>query len=172
MFRLILYPGIITHELMHALMCLLFGVKIKTIKFGLKESYVKHDDADALKIFAIALAPLILGNLFAIYLIIISAVVFDRELLPFLILNWLAISIIFYSIPSVPDTKNIIESIIKSINNIWKGTFLDKILASCYFIVIFLPAYALISIIRIIDKIEALRIVMLLSIYILVFTFI
>ena len=47
----IFYFGVIFHELMHLFTCILLGVKVKKVRFGLKESYVQHEDSGALNIF-------------------------------------------------------------------------------------------------------------------------
>jgi len=167
-FRLLLYPGVILHELMHLVMCIFLGVKVKGIKFGINESYVKHNDANALKIFLIALAPFMLGNLIAIYLISFSQNNFGQELILFLVFNWLSISFIFYSIPSKPDTKNVKESMYKQMLGLWSKGIFEKLVTIFYFACLFVPAYILLEIIGLFDKFEALRVVLILVLYSLV----
>lgn len=134
-YRLFVAPGVIVHELSHALLCLLTGAKISKISFFGKEGgNVTHSSAKLpiLGSILISLAPLIVGILIIILLSSIlgpRAEVFDRNLFfsvngilhqSFLTLskfdyslvrNWfvlyIMLSIIVTMIPSKQDIKNI-----------------------------------------------------------------
>jgi ABC-type uncharacterized transport system permease subunit len=171
-FRLFLYPGIIVHEFMHLIMCLFLGVKVNGIKFGINESYVKHQDASTYKIVLIALAPFILGNILAILLIALSIIHFYNEIIIFILINWINFAIIFYSIPSKQDLKNIKESLNSKVKSLWNSNLFDKFLLLPYLILIYLPITIIMALIYFLDKYEAVRLVFIILIYIAVLSYI
>jgi len=149
-------------------MCAILSVKINGFKLGLRESHVKHEDTSAINIFLIAIAPFLFGISIAIIAIILSMKTFVHEIIPIIILNWLAISIIFYSIPSSQDTKNVKNSAVAYLGTLWKKGILGFLIIILYVPVILVPAYILLYLFDIFTKYEALRIVLILLTYILI----
>ena len=154
------------HELSHYFACIMLGVKVKGFSLGLKESYVKHENASTIKIVLIAIAPLIIGLLLSIALIKFTIMDLRRELLLFIIVNWLIISIVYYSIPSSQDTKNIKTSLGNYLTKLFKGNILDKMWGAVYFIIVIIPNYFLLELISLLDKYEIFRIILLAVMYI------
>ena len=170
MLRLLLYPGVIVHELMHFLMCILLGVKVKKISFGIKESYVQHNIASPLKIFFISIAP-VFGNLIALFIILLSKNKFHNDKVLFFLAQWLVISIIYYSIPSNQDTKNVLTVMYSQINKYLKSNIFYKFIAILYFIFVYIPAQILMLIFNAFDRYEILRLILIFFIYFLAINF-
>jgi hypothetical protein len=117
--ELLFYPGVIIHEFTHFLACVLLGVKVTKVKFGLKESYVQHLDVHNWKTILIALAPFILSNIISILLIIYTLKIRPAFYI-FAIFLWIAITVAYHSAPSRKDIENVdkkIISIYKSISS-------------------------------------------------------
>src|SRR5574343_407177 len=130
--HILFFPGIIIHESAHALACLLLDVPIKKIKFlGKSGGYVVHEDSRTDKIIIIALFPFIL-----------------------LLMVWIGISSLLFSIPSDKDAENAYIAIKKTytIKQSW-GLFLLKILLSP----LVLAILVLLGIFKVFDKFMAIR---------------
>ena len=135
MIRYLFYPGVILHEFAHLITCIFLNVKVSKLKFGLKESYVKHNSTGPIRMSLIALAPFYFGFVVS-YLIIL----FSKNLgfLYFLFFNYLAFAFLYNSIPSIQDIKNIVSAIKESIQKDWKSfsrklLLLLKILNICQY---------------------------------------
>ncbi|MCK9293002.1 MAG: M50 family metallopeptidase [archaeon] len=105
------FIGITTHELSHMLACLLLGVKIKKFKLiGSSGGYVVHEASRNYKNILISMAPFFINLLLAI---IISIVIkrIELKIIFIVILVWIAISSLFFSVPSKQDSKNVYSSI-------------------------------------------------------------
>ncbi len=49
-FNVVLFPGVIFHEMSHFIACIILGVRITETKFwGLEEAHVKHEEPSLLK---------------------------------------------------------------------------------------------------------------------------
>ncbi len=117
-----LFPGIVFHEFSHYLACLLFGVRIKSVKwFGEDEAYVLHAVPKPVPSLFIALAPFLLGNALA-FLLLETA---QSQLAAFnplaLLFYWFAVSLAFYSFPSDQDGQNAFENVLKSYRTLFSG---------------------------------------------------
>jgi len=111
-FHWVFFPGMIFHELSHYAACVFLGVKVRKVKlFGVEEAFVVHDMPNAWKSVIIALAPFLLGTFFALIFIAFGFSLFAL-LNPFgLIFIWFALALIFYSFPSMHDSKNAFDSV-------------------------------------------------------------
>jgi len=103
--HLLFFPGIVIHECAHAFACLLLGVPIKKIKFiGKSGGFVIHEDSRTDKIIIISLFPFV----FNIFISLLCARIYLLSFDPFikLVVAWIGISAILFSIPSSKDTEN------------------------------------------------------------------
>ncbi|MEI8280913.1 MAG: DUF3267 domain-containing protein [Armatimonadota bacterium] len=116
------FPGVVVHELAHALFCRLFGVGIYEVKyfqfstgFGQPAGYVIHENADsAWKNLMISIGPFFVNT-------ILGAVIGASAATPVLqfkggdiidyILIWLGVSIAMHAFPSTGDAKSIRQSL-------------------------------------------------------------
>ena len=164
MIRYLFYPGVILHEFAHLITCIFLNVKVSKLKFGLKESYVKHNSTGPIRMSLIALAPFYFGFVVS-YLIIL----FSKNLgfLYFLFFNYLAFAFLYNSIPSIQDIKNIVSAIKESIQKDWKKSFSRKLLLLLKIPLIFLPIYVCAKLIGLFDKYELLRIIYVILVFIL-----
>jgi len=102
-------PGVMMHELAHALFCVLSGIKIHRIKlfqFGKTAGYVIHDEPDTfLPALFISLGPLIINSLVALFL-------FSQVNAPYntwqpWIWGWIGFAIGMHAIPSTGDAQSL-----------------------------------------------------------------
>lgn len=114
---ILMAPGIIIHELSHAIFCLLFGVKIYKInllQYKRVAGYVMHAEPTRfLPSFFISFGPLIINSVLAIWFF--SQVEFFQEWTTWLFL-WLGIVLGLQAIPSTGDAK----ALFKSANHNWR----------------------------------------------------
>jgi hypothetical protein len=157
MFRYLFYPGVIIHEFSHALACLLLGVKISKISFGLKESYVKHEAAGPIRMSLVALSPFYFGFGLGIFLFWLAKAHYISEIIWFVILNYLSICILYNSIPSTQDTKNISNAIEEQVKKDWKKGFGSKLLVLIKVPLLYLPIFLISQLVSIFDKFEIIR---------------
>ncbi len=106
-YSIITAPGVMVHELSHAVFCLLAGVKIHKInlfKFGRTAGYVVHDEPEKVhQSFLISFGPLLINSLLALCC-------FSRIVPPYFVwLNllyfWLGGAMALHAIPSTADAK-------------------------------------------------------------------
>jgi hypothetical protein len=111
-FEYILFPGITIHELAHLFACLITNSKIKKVKLlSFTDGYVVHESSRSYKDIIISLFPFFFNILLAIifaYLIKTNINIYLK-----IILAWLSIAALFFSIPSRQDTKNVFSAINK-----------------------------------------------------------
>lgn len=157
MFRYLFYPGVIIHEFSHALACLVLRVKISKISFGLKESYVKHEQAGPVRMSLIALAPFYLGFVLGFILFWLAKSYYFSNLILFIVLNYLGICILYNSIPSDQDTKNISNAIEAQVKKDWKKGILGKLGVIIKCPIIYLPIFLISQLVSAFDKFELLR---------------
>lgn len=100
-------PGVMAHELGHALFCLLARVKIYKIKlfqFGKVAGYVNHDEPTKFyQSVLISFGPLMLNSLLA--LICFARLTASYTTWQTIVLAWLGIAIGLHAIPSTGDAK-------------------------------------------------------------------
>ncbi len=104
-------PGIIVHELSHAVFCLLFGVKIYKINllsYNKVAGYVVHAEPTRfLPSFFISFGPLIINSSLAVWLFSQVTLIFNWQ---DIILIWLAIALGLQAIPSTGDAKALFKN--------------------------------------------------------------
>jgi len=158
MFRLLFYPGVIVHEFSHLIMCLLLGVKVSKLSFGLNESYVKHANTGPIKMALIALAPFYLGAILGTLGFYFGKMNLSGNLILFLIFNYVGICILYNSIPSHQDTKNILGAIEEGIKKEWKLSFLNKLFVLIKLIFLYTPLFIIAQIVNIFEKFEFIKV--------------
>ena len=103
----VFFPGMIFHELSHYIACILFGVKVHRVKlFGANEAFVVHDQPVAWKAIIITLSPFILGTFVGLKLFSFGIELLIASNLLSIIFFWFALSLFYYSFPSLQDSKN------------------------------------------------------------------
>lgn len=107
------FIGITIHEIAHAIACIILGVKIRKIKlFSFTEGYVVHDESRSYKNILISIFPFFFNILIAF----LGILLLKKEIHIFykIIVIWISISALFFSIPSRQDADNVFESVKKS----------------------------------------------------------
>lgn len=144
----ILFPGVIVHEIAHALACYVCGVKVHTISVHRSSGMVVHDKTTARASLLIGIFPLLVGGIMA-YLILQFAQhnTYNAPLLSLLLL-WIGFSIAFHAIPSTQDVHNIVSSTERRFGELWRGprNILTKILKSGWYLVAWMGSWALLLI--------------------------
>ncbi len=108
--NMLFFPGIVLHETSHALACLLLNVPIKKIKFiGKEGGYVVHDDSKSYKIIIISITPFFLNIFFS--LVFARVVLLESSFYLKVFFTWLALSSIYFCLPSAEDVKNVFSVI-------------------------------------------------------------
>jgi len=111
----IMFPGIIFHEFSHYIACLLFGVRVKKVRWiGVHEAYVVHEQPTAWKALGITIAPFILGNGLAWLLLSAANRMLSSPNPLALVYYWFSISLLFYAFPSEDDAANAFRSFIET----------------------------------------------------------
>lgn len=108
-----LFIGIAIHEIAHIIACLLLGVRIRKVKvFSMSEGYVVHDESRSYKNIIISIFPFF----FNIFLAFLGILLLKKELILIykIIIIWISVSALFFSIPSRQDADNIFDSVKKS----------------------------------------------------------
>lgn len=105
------FPGVILHELVHAIMCKIFGIQIQEIcylRYGKPAGYIIHSPCNGfLSQFCITIGPLVVNSLLGGYLgykyihLIPNGPLFEK-----IFFVWLGVSFLVHSFPSVSDVKN------------------------------------------------------------------
>lgn len=106
----ILFIGITIHELAHLFACILLGVRVREVKlFSFSEGYVVHDQSRSYKNIIISIFPFF----FNIFIAFLCILILKNEILLIyqIIIIWIAISALFYSIPSRQDANNVFSSV-------------------------------------------------------------
>ncbi len=151
------FPGIIFHELSHALACILLNVSIKKIKLvGKDGGYVVHDDSKSYKIIIISLFPFFL-NIF-ISLVCARVVLLEKDLLVIVVCSWLALASIFFCLPSAQDAKNVFSVLKRSY---FKKQSFFLMFIKILFIPITLSIILLVFLFRLVDRSIVIRFLLL-----------
>ncbi len=166
--NLIFFPGMIFHEFSHLIACVLFGVKVRKVKFlGFQEAYVVHEQPNALKSIIITLAPFILGNWVAFYFFSYAfELLFLSNFIGFIFL-WLALSLALYSFPSDEDAKNTFDSFQRfySVNLVKRNLFI-KLLLIISIPFVFVPLFVVLGFMLIFNRSSTLRFLWLLCLFV------
>lgn len=108
-----LFIGITIHELAHIFACLILGVKIRKIKmFSFSEGYVVHDESRSYKNIIISIFPFFFNTFISFLCILLLKQ--DILLIYKIFIIWIAISSLFFAIPSRQDADNVFSSVKKS----------------------------------------------------------
>lgn len=116
-FNVVLFPGVIFHEISHFIACIILGVRVTETKFwGLEEAHVKHEEPSLLKTAFITTAPLTIGTILSFLLISVGhkqmlTLKTINDLFFSLSLYWLALSVCFHGFPSSQDAENALNSL-------------------------------------------------------------
>ncbi len=171
-FHVLFFPGMIFHEVSHYLACLLFGVRVRRVKFfGFTEAYVIHEQPDAFRAIIITLAPFILGTWFA-WILIEFGLKILRSLNPFgFLFYWFALSLLFYSFPSLEDSKNAFNSFTRFYGKrlFGRGSIFGKLLWFITFPFIFIPFVIILGVMLAFNYSRILRILWVIFILVLSF---
>jgi len=162
--EILFYPGVIIHEAMHFLACLLLGIRVTKVSFGLKTSYVQHVDSNAWKTILIALAPFLLSNFIA-SIIIYYTLISRPDLILFLILLWVALTIIYHSIPSKKDTENVDKKVSQIYRNLKTKKVLPLIILFISNTLLIIPLKLFTFLINIFNKWAWLRVLLILAVF-------
>ncbi len=105
----LLYPGVVLHELSHAVFCLIFGVRIKRMKlFSQGEGFVEYESKrkNQIRDFFISTAPLVIGLLFLVLIYKIFSTQVNIILIWKIVLIYLGFSVFLSMFPSSRDIAN------------------------------------------------------------------
>lgn len=112
LYDLLTAPGVMIHELGHAIFCLLAGVKIRKIKlfqFGEVAGYVIHDEPkNVIASVLISFGPLVVNT--ALTLLCFAQLISPYFTWIHLLLLWLGIAIGLHAIPSTGDAKSLLAT--------------------------------------------------------------
>ncbi|GEM_PF-3882424 len=156
--NILFFPGMIAHEIAHAIACILTGTRIIAVKpWGLKEAYVRHEESGPFKMLVITLAPFLFNLAFAALFIYIGNIYFrNNSVSVAFLMYWISASLCYHSLPSHADVKNAYSSFTGK----WFSWMFDKegvflaVLAWVLFIPVFIPVMLMIFISYIFSQVE------------------
>lgn len=119
---IVTFPGVIVHELAHAIFCKLLRIPIYDVKyfqFSNPCGYVVHEATDKpLKSLLISVGPFLVNTILGAVIMLpasISLIKFEGEgSLLTLLLGWLGISILMHAFPSTGDANVLVDSVLKN----------------------------------------------------------
>lgn len=121
-FALLTAPGVMVHELGHALFCVLSGIKIHKIKlfrFGNPAGYVVHDEPNNfIASLLVTFGPLVVNSLTA--LLLFARTTLEHFTWQTVLLAWLGAAIGLHAIPSDGDAKTLLST---TNRRIWRNPF-------------------------------------------------
>ena len=138
------FPGVIVHELAHAIFCKLLKIPIYDAKFFQLSNpcgYVVHEPTDKpLKSLLISVGPFLVNTILGAIIMLPASITLIkfRESGNFLtlLLGWLGISILMHAFPSTGDAEVLISSILKND----QVNFLFKVITFPFIIAIYIGA--------------------------------
>ena len=141
----ITFPGVIVHELAHAIFCKLLRIPIYDAKFFQCSNpcgYVVHEPTDKpLKSLLISVGPFLINTILGAIIMLPASITLIkfREQGNFLtlLLGWLGISILMHAFPSTGDAEALIASVLKNEN----VNFLFKVVTFPFIIAIYIGAF-------------------------------
>ncbi len=107
------FPGIVLHETAHFIMCLLFGVKVTRVRFfrfdgsGGDVTYQSPDSY--IKIFFIAMSPMVIGSICSYLLLHHTFVSFNLDTYLYYVCIWVGFCFALHSLPSIQDANSLLE---------------------------------------------------------------
>jgi hypothetical protein len=111
-FNYIFFPGVVFHELAHALMSTLLGARVVGGRYwGKQNAAIVHEEVPGLRGFLISMAPFYVGSIVAlafVYLAQRNVVYLGNPVAIFqsLFLYWLGMSAAYHCFPSLKDVNN------------------------------------------------------------------
>ena len=106
----VFFPGIILHELSHAIACVVLGVKIKKIQWiGKDGGFVVHEHNKSYKTIIVSVMPFFLNIVYSIACALLFTM--DIGLALKIVLLWVGASALFFCLPSKDDSKNVFDSV-------------------------------------------------------------
>lgn len=139
------FPGVIVHELAHAIFCKLLKIPIYDAKFFQLSNpcgYVVHEPTDKpLKSLLISVGPFLVNTILGAIIMLPASITLIkfRESGNFLtlLLGWLGISILMHAFPSTGDAEALISSVLKND----QVNFLFKVITFPFIIAIYIGAF-------------------------------
>ena len=158
---IVFFPGVVFHELSHYLACLLTGVTVKSVKwFGTTEAFVVHELPNAWQSIVISLAPFLLGSALGFELFFAASQIWDASIALSLFYGWLALSLLLFAFPSLPDASNALQSILAFYNSavLGKGKrWWARIAWLATFPFVFIPVTTLLALLLLFNYVTPLR---------------
>jgi hypothetical protein len=142
----LLFPGVVFHELAHAAACVLVGAKVKSIRLGLEDASVTHERARPWNNFFISAAPFLFGSAASFACLFIAVRGLNNLPLPqdyvvIALFAWLGTAIAYHCMPSEQDARNSTSTLIDYYRErlLLKRGFLRWAFALITLPIIFLP---------------------------------
>jgi len=109
---LFLAPGVVVHELSHALFCVFSGVRVREMKlfgFGRTAGYVVHDEPEKFyQSFLVSIGPLLVNSLLALFAF--AQIAAGRPLWLQILCVWLGLAFSLHAIPSDGDAGALLKT--------------------------------------------------------------
>jgi hypothetical protein len=157
--NIIFFPGVICHEIAHIFACVLLNVPIHKIKLiGKEGGYVVHDDSKSYKIIVISLIPFVFNIL--VSFICARVVLLENDIIVKIIAVWIALSVLYFCLPSAQDVKNVLSVLKRSY---FKKQNLFLFILKILLLPITLIVIILVIFFRIVDKSIIMRLILLLT---------
>lgn len=138
------FPGVIVHELAHAIFCKLLRIPIYDAKFFQLSNpcgYVVHEPTDKpLKSLLISVGPFLVNTILGAIIMLPASITLinfgEAGNFLTLLLGWLGISILMHAFPSTGDAKALISSVLKND----QVNFIFKVITFPFIIAIYIGA--------------------------------
>ncbi|MCD6522295.1 MAG: hypothetical protein J7K68_00975 [Candidatus Diapherotrites archaeon] len=151
-FNIVLFPGVIFHELAHLIASLLFGARVTKAKFwDPKRAEIVHEEVGGIRGYFISTAPFFFGTFLSIIFTYLAqeAAIMLKPYSPWqayfqvILLYYLAISAAYHCFPSKKDTSNARRELVKHypIALSFRRGFVTGIIAWLTLIPVFIPLY-------------------------------
>lgn len=110
----LLFPGMLLHELAHAFACVLLGVKVTKAKlWGIGGASITHKRTTGWRNFAVAVAPFFINSTAAILSFFLGNIGLEKiafidanRIVPVLFFYWLGVSFAYFAFPSETDLRS------------------------------------------------------------------
>lgn len=117
--KLLVMPGVVTHEFAHLVVCRLLGLQVKEVVFfqlGSPPGYVKHESPESVvKTALVAFAPLFVNVMLGAGIFAFALGALAGESLGVvavaIVLVWVGFTAILHSFPSTQDVSNVWETV-------------------------------------------------------------
>jgi len=100
--KILLFPGVVFHELAHYVMCKILGVEVKKVSISLDSGFVRHVVPRSIIVsLLIAVAPGVLAAAFSLFALSFSLSNIYYEIVK----HYLVFAVLYESFPSKADTN-------------------------------------------------------------------